>query len=141
VTTSAKIYVAMGVFVLVLAIAIPTVILKKGSSPQFPSTGISPSNSPGLGIGTFSGKISKVDAGCSSGVDCSVTVSGRKIILFQEGLPQDTIAGRITGINSMSDLSGQIGSFASVYAGLTPSGDYTIYGNSSYYIEVFTLDN
>jgi hypothetical protein len=131
----------MGVFVLVLAIAVPTVILKNGSSPQFPSTGINPSTNAGLAAGAFTGKISKVDKGCSSGGDCSITVGGRKIILFQGGLPPDTVAGRITGINSMSDLSGQIGSTASVYAGLTPAGDYTLYGNSSYYIEVITLDN
>ena len=55
------------------------------------------------------------------------------------GLDPNTVVGKLIGVASIGDLEQKIGQDANVYAGLTPEGDYTLYGNSKYYVEVLDL--
>lgn len=92
----------------------------------------------GSNLETFSGTIEAVDTGCFADATCSVTVDGKKIILVTGGRGMDPNApvGKLIGVPSIGDLEAKIGSHANVYAGMTETGDYTLYGNDKYYVEV-----
>lgn len=87
---------------------------------------------------TFSGEISAVDTGCFVDAICSVTVDGKKVVLMTGGIRMnpDQKVGRLLGVESIGDLEMKIGNEANVYATTTPEGDYTIYGDEKYYVEV-----
>jgi hypothetical protein len=91
---------------------------------------------------TFSGTITSVDTGCFVDAVCSVTVDGKKVILVTGGLAMspDAKIGKLIGVESIGDLEQKIGAQANVYAALTPEGDYTLYGNSDYYVEVLAAN-
>ena len=95
----------------------------------------------GSDIETFSGTITAVDTGCFSDAVCSVTVDGKKIILEKggRGMSPDIQVGHLIGVASIGDLEKTIGEHANVYATTTPEGDYSLYGNSKYYVEVLDL--
>jgi hypothetical protein len=86
---------------------------------------------------TFTGTISTVDTGCFADAVCSVTVDGKKVILvtgMRLGAPEEV--GTLKGVASIGDLEAKIGSSAKVYAAKTTDGEYTLYGNTDYYVEV-----
>jgi hypothetical protein len=86
---------------------------------------------------TFTGTISAVDTGCFADAVCSVTVGGKKVILvtgMRLGAPQEV--GTLKGVESIGDLEAKIGSNAKVYAAKTTDGEYTLYGDADYYVEV-----
>lgn len=95
----------------------------------------------GSDLETFSGTITAVDTGCFSDAICSVSVDKKKIILVigGRGLPPNTAVGKLLGVGSVGDLETKIGQQANVYAGVTPEGDYSIYGNNKYYVEVVNI--
>jgi hypothetical protein len=95
----------------------------------------------GSDLETFSGIITAVDTGCFSDAICSVTVNEKKVILVKggRGLPPNTAVGKLVGVESIGDLETKIGQHANVYAGVTPEGDYSIYGNDKYYVEVVNI--
>jgi hypothetical protein len=90
---------------------------------------------------TFSGTITAVDTGCFYDAICSVSVDGKKVILVTGRMVSTTTPpmGRLIGAESVGDLQQKIGWHANVYATTTPNGDYTIYGNSDYYVEVLDI--
>lgn len=131
-------YILIGV---VVAIAIVAFIWvqRSGTKPvENNNTGDVQGEATDSGAKTFSGTVSAVDTGCFADAVCSVTIDGKKIILVQggRGLPPDTVVGKLIGVDSIGDLEGKMGAFANVYAGLTPEGDYTLYGNSNYFVEI-----
>ncbi len=86
----------------------------------------------------FSGTITAYDTSCFSDGICSVSVDGKKVIVVRGGRrlePNETV-GRLLGVDSIGDLEQHIGAHANVYATTTPEGDYTIYGNEKFYVEV-----
>lgn len=88
---------------------------------------------------TFSGKIEAVNTGCFADGICSVTISGKEVIILT-GMRAGVIppVGSLKGVDSIGDLEGKIGAAAKVYAAKTTEGgaDYTLYGSTSYYVEV-----
>jgi hypothetical protein len=142
--TKKNTYIAISAVVVVLALLTPFLMRKYSNEP---AENYEMDNSSKMVTGsdteTFSGTISAVDTSCFSDGICSVTVDGKKIILVQggRGLPPDTKVGRLIGVDSVGDLSQRIGSYANVYARLTPTGDYTIYGNNDYYVEVVMISD
>lgn len=138
-----KIYIAVGVILLAV---IAFVLLQKYDADFIKNSETGDKTQDGkLVTGsdkeTFSGTIEAVDTGCFYDAVCSVTVSGKKIILIAggRGLPPDTKVGRLIGVDSVGDLEQKIGEHANVYATTTPEGDYSIYGNDNYYVEVVTI--
>lgn len=91
---------------------------------------------------TFSGVITAVDTGCFSDAVCSVTIDSKKIILVKGGRGQSLSVqvGKLIGVDSIGDLEKMIGQHANVYATTTPEGDYSLYGNNNYYVEVVILE-
>ncbi len=83
----------------------------------------------------FSGVIQAVSTSCYADGICSVTIDG-KTVVTTIGWSQ-AIVGSIKGtVNNIGDIqTSKIGARANVYAKKTADG-YTLYGNSSYYIEV-----
>jgi hypothetical protein len=139
-----KPYMVAGVVLVVLAIVIAFLIQKNSATEPGENKEADNTQStmlPNTGVGTFSGTISAVDTGCFADAVCSVTIDGKKIILVKggRGLPPDTVVGKLIGVNSIGGLENMMGAFANVYAGLTPEGDYTLYGNSNYYVEVVMI--
>ncbi len=92
---------------------------------------------------TFSGTITAVDTGCFSDATCSVTVDGKKIVLVTggRGVSPDVKVGKLLGVNSVGDLEQKIGAHANVFATTTPDGNYSIYGNENYYVEVVVMQS
>jgi hypothetical protein len=137
-------YIAIGALVVVLAL-VAVVIMQKNAGPTDPgidsSANVSGSDT-GSSIDTFSGTISEVDTGCLADGVCSVTVDGRKVVLVEAGgqaVPPGTPVGKLVGVNSVGELSQKIGAFANVYAGKTADGNYSIYGNSDFYVEIVPI--
>jgi len=90
---------------------------------------------------TFSGAITAVDTGCFYDAVCSVSVDGKKVILVKggRGMSPDIPVGKLMGVESIGDLEGKIGAHANVFATTTLEGDYSLYGNNLYYVEVVDL--
>lgn len=88
---------------------------------------------------TFSGKIEAVNTGCFADGICSVTISGKEVIILT-GMRAGVIppVGSLKGVDSIGDLEGKIGATAKVYAAKTTEGDadYTLYGSKNYYVDV-----
>lgn len=136
--TKQNTYITIGVVVVVLAlIAIPLMRKFNAEPAENNEVGDVEGATTQSGTKTFSGTVSAVYTGCFYDGICSVTIDGKKIILEIDGLslPSDTI-GRLIGVDSIRDIEGRMGSFANVYAGLTPEGNYTIYGNKDYFVEI-----
>jgi hypothetical protein len=135
-----KSYLTFGVIVLaVIALLLvranwPEPIIGPGTEDQRPQGKLV----TGSELETFSGTITGVDTGCFSDGICSVSVDNKKVILVKggRGLPPDTKVGKLLGVESIGDLEQNIGQHANVYAAPTPEGDYTLYGNNDYYVEV-----
>lgn len=97
----------------------------------------------GSDLETFSGTITSVNTGCFADGICSVTVDDKEVIILTGwgGMSPDAVLGKLVGVESIGDLEGKIGSHANVYAGLTPEGKHTLYGNVNYYVEVVEINN
>jgi hypothetical protein len=85
---------------------------------------------------TFSGTISAFDTACFADGICSVTVGG-KVVIIQAGYRINVPpVGALEGVESIGDLDKKIGHMADVYAAKTATGEYTLYGNTAYYVKV-----
>jgi hypothetical protein len=85
----------------------------------------------------FEGTISKVDTGCFADGICSVVIDGKTVILVTGGrLMANQTVGSLQGVPSIGDLEQKIGARAEVYAKKVSATEYTLYGNSSYYVKV-----
>jgi hypothetical protein len=140
-TKDTKIYIGAGVAVLIIALIIGFSMQKSAPEPttnENNENGKVVTESKGE---TFSGTISAVDTGCFVDAVCSVTIDGKKVILVQGGraMAGDTNVGKLMGVESIGDLEQNMGAYANVYAAKTPGGDYTLYGNTEYYVEVVTI--
>jgi hypothetical protein len=128
---------------LLIAVGIILVTMKKNAlkTPDMQKPATTTDMVTGSDLETFSGIITAVDTGCFSDAICSVTVNEKKVILVKggRGLPPNTAVGKLVGVESIGDLETKIGQHANVYAGVTPEGDYSIYGNDKYYVEVVNI--
>jgi hypothetical protein len=128
---------------LLIAVGIILVTMKKYAlkTPDMQKPATTTDMVTGSDLETFSGIITAVDTGCFSDAICSVTVNEKKVILVKggRGLPPNTAVGKLVGVESIGDLETKIGQHANVYAGVTPEGDYSIYGNDKYYVEVVNI--
>jgi hypothetical protein len=82
----------------------------------------------------FSGKVEAFDTGCIVDAVCSITIGGRKVIttIGWTGGP----VGRVKGVRGFDEITNKIGTTANVYATKDKNGEYTLYGNENYYIEI-----
>lgn len=109
-----------------------------------PSINQNPNPNPKLVTGsekeTFSGTITDFSTDCFADGICSVSVDGKKVIIMA-GFRMGDIppVGKLLGVDSIGDLEGKVGWHANVYATTTPEGDYTLYGNPDYYVEVLDI--
>lgn len=137
----------VSVFAILFVIAVLAVMYIYGNpSPANPDMGNNPPQGKmvtGSDLETFSGTITAVNTGCFADGICSVTVDDKEVILLTGwgGMAEGVVMGKLIGVESIGDLEGKIGSHANVYAGLTPEGKHTLYGNANYYVEVVTLNN
>jgi hypothetical protein len=141
-TENKKIYIAIAGVVVILAVIIPIMMGQYNGAPAVNYQADTNSKMvTGSDTETFSGTLSAVDTGCFADAVCSVTVDGKKVILVKggRGLPPDTVVGRLIGVENIGDLQTRIGAFVNVFAGRTPEGDFTLYGNSDYYVEVVMI--
>ena len=85
----------------------------------------------------FEGTITAYDTGCFADAVCSVTVGDRKVILVTGSrmLGEEQV-GKLLGVPDIGSLEKKIGSRAEVFARKLPSGEYTLYGNTAYYVRV-----
>jgi hypothetical protein len=83
---------------------------------------------------TFEGTITAYSTNCFADGECSITVDGKKVVTTI-GWSQQTV-GTVTGIPDFGSVSTKVGSHAKVYAKKTADG-YTLYGSSSYYVQVY----
>lgn len=85
-------------------------------------------------VAVFEGVINSVSTACFADGECSVTVSGKKVITMigWTGGP----VGSVKGVSDFGALTDKIGSRVRVYAEKTNDGGYTLYGNTEYYIEL-----
>jgi len=86
----------------------------------------------------FKGKIEAVNTGCFADGLCTVTVDGKKVIVtagYRMNVPP---LGSMKGVESIGDFENKIGEEAVVYAVVSDDegADYTLYGSTTYYIEV-----
>ncbi len=101
-----------------------------------PKTRLALNNISNIQTESFEGIIQSVSTACFSDGECSVTIDGKKVITTI-GWSQETV-GSIKGtVSSIGDIeTNKIGARAKVYARKLSDGSYTLYGNTSYYIEV-----
>ena len=83
----------------------------------------------------FQGVIDSASTGCYSDGICSITISGKKVVTTI-GWSQEVVGSIKGSINNVGDAQNKIGVQANVYAAPTSDGNYTLYGNSAYYIIV-----
>lgn len=88
----------------------------------------------------FTGTITEVNNECYSDGTCSVKVDDKSIIREYGGLrPPNSkveVKGRLLGFFNAEISSKNIGNKVEVFAQPTASGNYTLYGNSDYYIKL-----
>ncbi len=84
----------------------------------------------------FHGELQEVNTGCFADGECYVTVDGKKVILLI-GWSRETV-GSVKGADGIGGLEEFIGTEVEVYAGITESGEYTLYGDENY--NVATVD-
>ena len=85
----------------------------------------------------FTGKVEDVDTGCFVDATCSVTISGKKVILVTGGRsmgPKEI--GKLIGAEDIGDIEKKIGRDAEVYADKLSENEYSIYGNKDYYVKI-----
>lgn len=113
------------IVIAVVVILVAVLLIKKVSGPE-------------EGAARFSGTISSFDNSCIFDGVCSVVVDDKNIVLIAGGLAMEPNAqvGKLKGVASIGDLESKIGSEAKVYAKKILDDQYTLYGNSEYYVEV-----
>lgn len=85
----------------------------------------------------FVGTLESYDTSCFSDGVCSIVVSGVKVIETIGGRQmQGKELGRLIGVKSIRDFKDHIGKKFEIYAEPQPNGDYSLYGNKSYYIRL-----
>jgi hypothetical protein len=111
---------------------------QEDATPQTPVQ--NPTQNPAVSTAAdvkFEGTISKVDTGCFADGICSVVIDGKTVILVTGGrLMANQTVGSLQGVPSIGDLEQKIGARAEVYAKKVSATEYTLYGNSSYYVKV-----
>lgn len=83
----------------------------------------------------FTGTIKAYSTGCFVDGICSVTVDD-KVVITTIGWRANVPVGSLQGVASIGDLEQKIGAKATVYALRNSDKEYTLYGNSAYYIKV-----
>ncbi len=86
----------------------------------------------------WSGSISGIRQDCADDGVCSITVSGREIIVesgFRVYNPNEKV-GTLFGFDSVSEAKNHIGERVEVYVAKLENGKFTLYGKSEYYIKL-----
>ena len=85
----------------------------------------------------FTGKVENFDTGCFVDATCSITISGKKVILVTGGRSMGPApVGSLLGVESIGDIDKKIGSEAEVYADKLSENEYSLYGDKDYYVKV-----
>ena len=85
----------------------------------------------------FTGKVENFDTGCFVDATCSVTISGKKVILVTGGRSMGPASvGSLLGVESIGDIDKKIGSQAEVYADKLSDNEYSLYGDKDYYVKI-----
>lgn len=92
-----------------------------------------------IALGSFSGKLEKVNTNCFSDGECSADISGKHVTLIV-GWSKDQV-GQIIGAESVAGLSTHIGETVSVYAKRLSFSNFTLVGSNRYYIKVSPKDS
>ena len=82
----------------------------------------------------FVGKIETYSIGCFADGECSVTVGGKKIVTTIGWTLGDV--GSVIGVESFGEIFNAIGKEAEVFARKVDNKNYTLYGNTGYYVKV-----
>lgn len=82
----------------------------------------------------FEGKVTAFSTQCFVDGVCSVTV-GDKVVVTTRGWARDPV-GQLKGVESIGDVEKMIGHNAKVYAAKTDDRNYTLYGNTDFYVEI-----
>lgn len=82
----------------------------------------------------FSGKLQEVNTGCFADGECFVTIDGKHVTTTW-GWTQEVV-GSVKGVEGFGDLEQHIGKNIEVYANKLENGDFTLYGDAAYYIEL-----
>ncbi len=85
----------------------------------------------------FVGTLESYDTSCLSVGECSIVVSGIKVIETITGpqAPKEEL-GRLIGTKSIRDFKDHIGKKFEIYGEPQPNGNYSIYGSKNYYIKL-----
>lgn len=83
---------------------------------------------------TFVGNLEEVNTSCLADGECSVTVSGKKVITLI-GWNREVV-GSVVGVEGFADLTDHLGVRVEVYAQELGDGVYTLYGNNNYYVKL-----
>lgn len=87
-----------------------------------------------VALGTFSGKLQKVDTSCFADGECSVDVDGKHVTLTV-GWSKEAV-GQIIGADSIGGLERHIGETVHIYARRLSLSKFTLIGSNRYYIKV-----
>jgi Putative peptidoglycan binding domain len=82
----------------------------------------------------FEGVVQAVSTACFADGECSITISGKKVVTTVGWSQQ--VVGSVRGVADFGQVQNKIGSRAKVFAQKTADG-YTLYGNAAYYVEIF----
>ncbi len=82
----------------------------------------------------FTGKLQEVNIGCFADGECFVVVDGKHVTTTW-GWTQEVV-GTVKGVEGFGDLEQHIGKGIEVYANKLQNGDFTLYGDAAYYIEL-----
>ena len=85
---------------------------------------------------TFEGTVSAYDTGCFADAECSVTISGKKVILVSGRMMEQIPTGELVGVPSIGDLENKIGAKAQVFAKKISDNEYTLVGSSTYFVKI-----
>lgn len=75
-----------------------------------------------------------MNTGCFADGECFITIDGKHVTTTW-GWTQE-IVGSVKGVEGFGDLEQHIGKQVEVYANKLENGDYTLYGDASYFIEL-----
>ncbi|HMO78107.1 MAG TPA: hypothetical protein PKA42_03115 [Candidatus Paceibacterota bacterium] len=95
-----------------------------------------PSTSPASSVktATFVGNLEEVNSSCLADGECSVTVSGKKIVTLIGW--NTAVVGTLLGVEGLGNLNDHLGARVEVYAAELEDGSYTLYGSNNFYVKL-----
>jgi hypothetical protein len=85
---------------------------------------------------SFEGTVTAYDTGCFADAECSVTISGKKVVLVSGRMIDPEPTGELVGVPSIGDLENKIGAKAQVFAKKISDSEYTLVGSTTYFVKI-----